>query len=165
MKNSGKHISIALVLGWAGTVPFIGLAFALLVSHSILSDTTTILLFVSYSALIVSFLAGSLWAEALVGRGTVDAGRLLLFSNVIMLVSWCALLSIVFIAWHWGLLVLAGCYVALLVSERNLRNLAYPLETGDAAYRAYRQMRQRVSIVVVSCHIIVLLIRVNGISL
>ena len=71
------------VLGYAGLIPFIGLAAMQIAGWSMAQ-----LLLLSYAALILSFLGGTIWTATLVYR---LHWQVALFSNIMMLMSWLAL--------------------------------------------------------------------------
>ncbi len=71
------------LLGYAGLLPFIGLA-----AMQIVGWPMAQILLLSYAALILSFLGGTIWTATLVYR---LHWQVAVFSNIMMLLSWLAL--------------------------------------------------------------------------
>ncbi|BBP46465.1 hypothetical protein THMIRHAS_18380 [Thiosulfatimonas sediminis] len=103
------------ILGFLGLIPFIGLS-ALSIANWHAAD----FMLASYSALIISFLAGALWTWTLV---KTQPTWLSVVSNLIMLVSWLLL----WLAWHGAganiFFALAALLITLnLVEYQQLKN-------------------------------------------
>ena len=102
----------ALLLGWAGVIPFAGLAAATMFGSPAEFDPRTLLL--SYAALILSFMGGAQWGLTTAAlSGTERGWRGYVVSVVPALVAWVALL----IGGRAGSLVLATSFVALLAYD------------------------------------------------
>ncbi len=84
------HKRLIWALGLAGLIPFL-VAFVAAIFSTKLNNLSAELCFVSYSALICSFLSGTLWGVII---NESKSKNLLILSNVICLVAWaCLLLS------------------------------------------------------------------------
>lgn len=123
-------------LGYAGLIPFIGLALV-----SALPDYrhTALLALVSYAAIILSFMAGSLWGQ-LQGGAHWRAGPLIA-SNALALSGWAALYCAVT---GWVLIALAGLalgFIACWACER-----LWVQQESD-----YQRLRCVLTATVVSC--------------
>lgn len=104
---------LACILGWAGVLPFWGLALALVVGVElpVIPDEAAAL--VSYGAIILSFMAGVHWGLAMRAPDAPhgpQATRLLLVSVVPAVIAWFATLAPVGTA----VLILAVLFLALL---------------------------------------------------
>ena len=107
---------IYILLGYAGLIPFVGLAALILYGVN-----TADYLLLSYSALILSFLGGVVWMAALQSS---KHWTLVLFSNLLMLTAW---LTLIFPDSSWSMPVLACLYLLLLWTENQyLRNYYFP---------------------------------------
>ena len=112
----GSPPVLALVLGWAGVLPFWGLALALAagVDLPVIGDEAAAL--VSYGAIILSFMAGVHWGLAMRASDAPagpKATRLLAISVVPAVVAWFATLASAGTA----IVILAVLFVALLPIE------------------------------------------------
>ena len=76
-----KSIKTWQWLGFAGLLPFIILS-VLAFNHSLLAPEHTMLGFVSYSAVILSFVAGTLWGKAVILTLDDNIAKLLIISNI-----------------------------------------------------------------------------------
>ena len=89
--NNMKNAAIINCLGYAGLIPFWAAAWAMLGDRT-LFQLSPALIFLTYSAIILSFLGGTLWGKAReLADGFLSAG-LLLLSNVLALSAWLMLL-------------------------------------------------------------------------
>lgn len=123
-------------LGYAGLIPFIGLALV-----SALPDYrhTAVLGLISYGAIILSFMSGSLWGQAQ-GVTNLRAGPLIA-SNALALSGWAALYCAVT---GWVMLALAGLalgFIACWACER----------VWVHQQPGYQQLRSRLTFIVVAC--------------
>ncbi len=132
------------LLGGAGLVPFLAGAVAAL-NEAALLGVPGEHLFVSYSAVIASFLCGTIWANALQMKQDKFAFSLMMVSNALTLAAW---LSILFS--HTGLAVglLMFLYPVIFNVERTYRS-----EITDG----YFTMRKALTIAVVIAHAAVLI--------
>ncbi|MBO6701951.1 MAG: DUF3429 domain-containing protein [Pseudomonadales bacterium] len=137
--------TLVTALGALGIVPFF---LALWLPDPALS----LRVFSTYSLAILSFLAGSWWATALVSAGPSENQRLpiVMFSNVVVLLA----LGLVLWSDERTLLGLAGLYIVQAVCERR----AAVFEAQPAYYRT---MRSVVTAVVVGLHVLAWLLS-NG---
>lgn len=136
----GDHIESSLprgmsLLGWGGVLPFL---LAVLVAWGLPQRAElAAAVFVSYGAVILSFLGGARWGRAL--AADVGPGR---YVEAVLpgLVGFSALLM-VHVAWIALLLLATGFAVWLVIDQRD------PLWS-----RAYKRMRFGISIVVLMLH-------------
>ncbi len=86
-----RNAAVINCLGYAGLIPFLAAAWAML-SDRTLFQSSPALIFLTYSAIILSFLGGTLWGKAReLADGYLSAG-LLLLSNMLALSAWITLL-------------------------------------------------------------------------
>jgi hypothetical protein len=86
-----KNAAVINCLGYAGLIPFLAAASAMLGDYTLFQSSPA-LIFLTYSAIILSFLGGTLWGKAReLADGYLSAG-LLLLSNVLALTAWMMLL-------------------------------------------------------------------------
>lgn len=140
-----QAIRVTTALGYAGLLPF---AVALLAAVTDVFDlpVSPQKIFVSYSAVILSFLCGSLWGRLLAAQLTLTVVILLLLTNVFALTAWVSLLSVNWrLEFSLGLLVLG--YALVLATEYAVVGLLY-----NEVYRGYLRLRSWLSIFVVGMH-------------
>jgi hypothetical protein len=140
-----KSIKTWQWLGFAGLLPFIILS-VLAFNHSLLAPEHTILGFVSYSAVILSFVAGSLWGKAVILTLDDNIAKLLIISNIIALASWIALLTPFVLS---ALILLASGHLYLLYVEFKAKQLS--------TTNGYLTLRTILTSVAVTCHGVVML--------
>jgi hypothetical protein len=140
-----KSIKTWQWLGFAGLLPFIILS-VLAFNHSLLAPEHTILGFVSYSAVILSFVAGSLWGKAVILTLDDNIAKLLIISNIIALASWIALLTPFVLS---ALILLASGHLYLLYVEFKAKQLS--------TTNGYLTLRTILTSVAVTCHVVVML--------
>ncbi len=122
---------ITTVMSWAGWVtPWLDPEFA----------------FISYSAIILSFLAGTLWGRVLSLYASNNIGNLLILSNLYALLAWFSLLLSVPAV---GLVTLSFGYFSLLRFEKRCQNLHVDQE--------YHRMRVRLTSVALLSHLLMLI--------
>lgn len=127
----------AWMLGWLGVLPFLMSYIGILMGH----EKTGLMLFVGYGAVILSFLGGIRWAQALAGQlSKVD----FLYSVAPSLLAW-ASLSLGAVWALIGLMVGFACMAYLDTSGRPLR-----------APKSFISLRLGLSVAVVSLHFAVL---------
>ena len=155
-----SHSGLIKILGYAGTVPFLlpvylmGQAF--LSSKGLQSAALFGLyapyVFIAYSAVILSFLSGTVWAYARSVDAVVSYGAIL-FSNLVALSAWLSMLLIyiVPIMTLFALCLLMAGYLGLLLIERLLE---VPENAG------YWHMRIQLTAVVALAHLAVILMMV-----
>jgi hypothetical protein len=144
-----KSIKTWQWLGFAGLLPFIILS-VLAFNHSLLAPEHTILGFVSYSAVILSFIAGSLWGKAVILTLDNNIAKLLIISNIIALASWVALLTPFVLS---ALILLASGHLYLLYVEFKAKQLS--------STTSYLTLRTILTSVAVTCHVVVMLSLLN----
>lgn len=126
MDNRTVHTT--RILTWSGLLPFVAIALiAVLAAPHWLE-----LLLTAYAALILSFLAGTLWARHLLGERTRP--RLLIASNLLVLAAWPAILLPI----AWASLWLAALFAAHLALDEPWRGYGMP--------GWYRRLRLSVSL-------------------
>ena len=110
-------------------------------------------LFISYSAIIVSFLAGTLWGQSS-HQSESENGLLIIFSNIWAVGAWAALLlQIMFQMSAIALIILMLIYIHIIVVEANHKS-----ETSlNNAVSGYRIMRQSITGIVLLMHASLLL--------
>ncbi|WP_350432539.1 DUF3429 domain-containing protein [Shewanella sp. H8] len=140
-----KSIKTWQWLGVAGLLPFIILS-VLAFNHSLLAPEHTMLGFVSYSAVILSFVAGTLWGKAVILALDDNIAKLLIISNIIALASWIALITPFELS---ALILLASGYLYLLYVEFKAKQLS--------TTTSYMTLRTILTSVAVICHIVVML--------
>ena len=155
-----SHYGLIKTLGYAGTVPFLlpvylmGQAF--LSSKGLQSAALFGLyapyVFIAYSAVILSFLSGTVWAYARSVDAVVSYGAIL-FSNLVALSAWLSMLLIYIapIMTLFALCLLMAGYLGLLLIERLLE---VPENAG------YWHMRIQLTAVVALAHLAVILMMV-----
>ena len=155
-----SHSGLIKTLGYAGTVPFLlpvylmGQAF--LSSKGLQSAALFGLyapyVFIAYSAVILSFLSGTVWAYARSVDAVVSYGAIL-FSNLVALSAWLSMLLIYIapIMTLFALCLLLAGYLGLLLIERLLE---VPENAG------YWHMRIQLTAVVALAHLAVILMMV-----
>jgi len=145
------------ILGYAGLVPFLvpgylmGQAFfsAPGLQSAAIFGLYAPYVFIAYSAVILSFLSGTVWAYARPMEGGLSRGAIVV-SNLLALSAWLSLLLIYVapIMTLFALCLLMAGYLGLLVIERQL---GVP-QTPD-----YWRLRIQLSVVVSLAHLLVIL--------
>lgn len=102
--NSQRAVTpnILKVLGYAGLLPFLSTTVVMLnavingpgLQSAAVFNLYAPYVFISYSAVILSFVAGTLWAKWESGSDSTMTNAAVLFSNVVSLTAWLALLMI-----------------------------------------------------------------------
>ncbi|MCG9731444.1 DUF3429 domain-containing protein [Shewanella sp. Isolate13] len=139
-----SHQQVWRRLGYAGLLPFIIATIMSLVGWS-LPWFEPEFAFVSYSAIILSFLAGTLWGQVLYLHAA-NLANLLILSNLYALLAWLALMIDQTMA---ALVILAFGYFSLLGVEKNFQNLPVKDE--------YQQMRTVLTSVALLTHFLMLI--------
>lgn len=133
--NKINRTKIQRLLGYAGLIPFIAIAVWRAVAGGGV-DQPAVWLFTSYSAVILSFLAGTLWHSK-----SDQPNLLMVLSNVFAIGAWLAVALIDVNA----LLFLIVTYVALLIVEFKLAK--------HQVVGAYVNLRIILTTIVISLHI------------
>lgn len=135
-------------LTYLGLLPFIaalGMSFyGLNVGH-----ITGPLLFISYSAIILCFIAGALWGQSSHHKHTRHSVALLM-TNIWALAAWVCLLVFISSSKFLAIALLAIGFIHLLLLELKIKSI-------DASPEYYT-MRKRISFFVVLCHLIMLIL-------
>lgn len=144
-----KNAAIINSLGYAGLIPFLAAAWAVLGERT-LFQLSPALIFLTYSAIILSFLGGALWGKAReLADGFLSVG-LLLLSNAIALAAWLMLLlGEAFIMF--GLLIALIGYATLCVAEWFSAS-----EVLGAVGDSYLPFRLTLTSIVCFAHVIVI---------
>jgi hypothetical protein len=154
------------ILGYAGLLPFIMSAGLLLVERWFgfslllvypwgpLPAFLVAYFFTTYSAIILSFMSGTLWANGQGLKSHNAALGAILMSNILALLAWFALLLGIVLPQMLVicLLVLMFGYVSLLWVERSHNEVKSEIES------AYWLMRLRLSFVVLALHLLMIIL-------
>jgi hypothetical protein len=154
---------LALLLGAAGLVPFLGLGIAALATGNPIEADRYLLALVGYGAVVLAFLGGVHWGfvlhpaalpEGMTAGERRDAARLGL-GVLPSLIGWAALLTPLLGVPEVGLALLIVGYLATLAGEVQLRRRAL-MPSG------YMKLRWVLSAVVVLILVVVLALRLIG---
>lgn len=140
MNEAQQHF--AQRLGFAGLLPFLGLAGAALLD---LNGALAVQWFIVYSAVIISFIAGIQWGLAMTTSSATHTRRLG-WSMVPPVIAWGAV-----IAGHWWSYLAVVAILALL----HLFWLNYE-RRHCSEYSWYLELRGRLTFTVVALHVILL---------
>lgn len=132
-------------LGYAGLLPFI-IATTMAWTGFKLTWLNAEFAFISYSAVILSFISGTLWGRAIALSTSSTTGRLLIQSNLFSILAWIALLLNQQL---FSLAILAVGYLSLLAIERKAKELCLNQD--------YISMRLRLTLVAVTLHLLMLI--------
>lgn len=107
--------------------------------------------FITYSAIILSFLGGALWAKGRFSQQDKTSRSTIIFSNVMALSAWASLILINFssILTMFAVALLLAGYGSLLLAERSL--------DIDAQDKTYWRMRLMLTMLVIAAHSLVLI--------
>ena len=131
-----NHSAPPLALAWAGVLPFVGLLVVAFFDHP---PAWLKILLIGYAVLILAFMAGTLWMQALLEPSPNQRNRRqLLVSNALVLAAWPALLLPITAASAW----LAVLFAVHLGIEQPWRSKSWPTW--------YRRLRLQVSATVIS---------------
>ncbi|GLQ72245.1 DUF3429 domain-containing protein [Vibrio sp. vnigr-6D03] len=149
MEQTPRHIMMEL--GYLGLLPFLG-CLVLMVADISLFGHTPLGLFVTYSAIILSFLSGALWGNAIDHFSHALSRNGMLLSNSFTFIAWAVLLQSP--ENHWiSLFMLAFGYVAVWFTEATLRN-----SENENNAKGYNALRTRLTIGVVAFHGVALVV-------
>ena len=106
--------------------------------------------FITYSAIILSFLGGALWAKGRFNQQQKISKVAIIFSNVMALSAWASLILINFSSMltMFAVTLLMGGYGSLLLAERSL--------DIDSQDKTYWRMRLVLTMIVIAAHSLVL---------
>ncbi|WGV99414.1 DUF3429 domain-containing protein [Vibrio sp. YMD68] len=150
---------VITVLGYLGLAPFC-LGLGLVIIDKELVNIEDHVLFITYSAIILSFLSGALW-----GRSIEKPNRslTLILSNVFAILAWVSLLQVENSIGAALLLLMVG-YFCVLATEypailSDFRRASSPNKGASLPHLApYSQMRVILTSVVLTMHLILFLI-------
>ena len=134
-------------LGYLGLVPFL-LGILALVQPKAISNINPDIVFIGYSAIILSFIGGTFWQA---NASVQQTPRII--SNLISLVAFVCLL----IDQHIAIIVLGVSFVAAYVYERYFLSLVIEVNQDDdtrLSNQAYLTMRKNLTAIVFALHII-----------
>ncbi|GEM74828.1 DUF3429 domain-containing protein [Vibrio sagamiensis] len=142
-----RPTNVMHILGFMGLVPFVcGLVLSIIDKH-ILGYSGEII-FVTYSAVILSFLSGILWGTAITNPHLHSSSRLLLLSNMMSLLAWFSLLlsDQDFLS---PIVILAFGYITVWRAEKSAKvcSMVHNLVLAD-----YAAMRTKLTVCVVLLH-------------
>lgn len=140
-------------LGFLGYIPFaVGALLSVLGLELRLVDAE--LLFTSYSAIILSFLAGTLWGRALPQAGDRAAALLLPASNLLALLAWLGLVWQIDRSFTVGCLML-GYIVVFTLEHRFRESLSGGAPEGSG--EDYLRLRFTLTSLVLLAHLVILI--------
>jgi hypothetical protein len=128
------------ILGFMGFIPFL-ISFYLSI-QSVIWQLESKQIFIAYSAIILSFIAGTIWEKS--GQKTHDKQRII--SNVFCLSAFIALL----VNQYFALVILGISYPLLFLYETRLDNL----NKQSGIIKGYLTMRLQLTVGVILLHII-----------
>lgn len=134
-------------LGYAGLIPFITLSAYIGLS----GDSLGILLFSSYSAVIASFIAGTLWGQAL-HVSAVNRTAIFILSNLLSISPWAGLLLIFSGYPLAGLCLLVAVFFCLWWVEKHFLWRVLEFTLLDRLHHYWR-LRSRLTALVILSHI------------
>ncbi len=137
-------------LGYLGLLPFIS-GLVLLMLNETLFELSGQQIFITYSAIILSFLSGVLWGAALEGFDNTLGRTALILSNLFALAAWAALLLDGYAKLAVALLAIG--FLAVWFAEKHIRT-----NQKAASPEGYQTMRNRLTIGVVAMHLIFLML-------
>ena len=145
--------SVRNSLGYAGLAPFLGLSVVMLWPDNPYFSSSFIA-FISYSIVILCFLCGSLWGQAL-HHASLPKTSIFLFSNGMTLLAWFSLVLIWSQQPSLAVGLLAINYLIVLFFEKIFiwKNLS---SDSLVQQRRYWRLRWHLTQVVVVCHLLVL---------
>jgi hypothetical protein len=158
---------VTKLLGFAGLIPFL-VPVVLMVQGALSAkgfQSAAIFglyapyVFITYSAIILSFLCGALWGRTASGDCRQEANSVLIFSNLIALSAWSCTLLIYLapIMSTFAVALLLAGYLAVLLLERETRRLALQSEAAEiSTSSSYWKMRIQLTVLVAVLHVIVI---------
>lgn len=152
---------LMLALGCAGTIPFVLLSsmmvYATFIGIGLQSSSVlglyTPYLFISYSAIILSFLSGTLWNRNEYSPESTQNELLLVVSNLLALTAWLALILVYFssIMTLLAISLLIAGFASVLLIERSI------MVTG----KSYWRLRLYLTVVVIATQLLVLFLLIE----
>lgn len=143
-----KKNKITNLLGYFGLIPFLA-ATVLEVAGAEFMGKTGLTYFVTYSAIILSFMAGTLWGKVLSADDEGGTTVAFVMSNIFALAAWFSLLMDLSVL---TLVILAIGFALLWFTEKNPA-------VGQSTYCpiTYGRLRRRLTFTVVLLHVVMLL--------
>lgn len=133
-------------LTFTGALPFIG-ALALNVLGWNFETLNPFWLFHTYSVIILTFIAGSLWGQASHFKSSKHQ-YLLLISNIWALLAWLGLVLTIYLGWVAILINLIG-YAHIFWSEQRFLVAQAPIN--------YYRLRRQISVIVIALHFLMII--------
>lgn len=162
----------AKLLGFAGLIPF--LLPVLLMVQGVLSakgfESASLFglyapyVFITYSAVILSFLSGALWGKAVSGDCRQSANAVLIFSNLITLSAWSCTLLIYLapIMSIFAVTMLLAGFLAVLFCEREFEQIKGQRDSSkDYLNSGYWKMRVQLTALVCLLHLVVVFLMIR----
>lgn len=143
-----KKNKVTNLLGYLGLLPFLA-ATLLEVINADFMGKSGLTYFVTYSAVILSFMAGTLWGKVLSANDEGGTAVAFIMSNIFALAAWVSLLMEMSLV---TLVILAAGFMLLWFTEKNPA-------VGQSTYCpiTYGRLRRRLTFTVVILHLIMLL--------
>ena len=152
MNTNIKNINNSrTLLGLLGLIPFIAFTISNTLDTQIFG-INSMFGFISYSTIILSFLAGSLWGRTLSLDGTKPTNLVIFISNLFSLTAWFALLLYESIPQELIICILGIGFILVLISEHQYKKLLYGIKA-----HAYLKLRKILSLIVILLHLSMLL--------
>lgn len=149
---------LSIWLGYLGLIPFLVPLWHMIVAVNNGSgvDSASLLglytpyVFITYSAIILSFLAGVLWSKGRFDKHQEVSKKAIVFSNIMALSAWTSLIIINYsqMLTMFAVALLLGGFGSLLLAERSL-NI-------DSQDKNYWRMRLVLTTIVIVAHSLVL---------
>ena len=133
-------------LAYLGLVPFL-LCLICIWTDKTLFGLSAHQVFIAYSAIILSFLSGILWGNAIDHIKTSLSRNALLLSNLFALIAWGVLLHSP-ASYVWSELVLLFGFVAVWFAEKKIREVEKENRPAD-----YQPMRNKLTAIVAVFHL------------
>ena len=145
-------LKVSKSLTWSGLLPFI-IAITVYAFEITILGISGLSFFLSYSVVIINFLAGTLWGKADHTKESHDA-LLIIFTNLWALLSWMSLLLHVYYQMNVSALCIClGIYIHLLMVE--IKSFNHGEE--NSILNEYNRLRYQVTSLVVILHILFVL--------
>lgn len=164
--------TIVRMLGFAGTIPFVvpvilmvqGALSAKGFQSAALFGLYAPYVFITYSAIILSFLCGALWGKAVSGDCRQAANAILIFSNLLALSAWSCTLLIYLapIMSIFAVALLFAGFLAVLFCEREFELSATQSDkVKDFRVSSYWKMRVQLTVFVALMHLLVICLMIR----
>ncbi|MDV6316411.1 DUF3429 domain-containing protein [Idiomarina sp. HP20-50] len=144
--NSGKN-GLIYTLGFLGLVPFLASSLAALMHTGTLWGILPLEFLITYGAIILTFLGGTLWGDALHRAESEKTKGSLILSNVFALLAW---LTLLLHSPAWSLALQMIGFALLLFFEQKLAR-----SSAMTSYMGYYRIRVLLTTAVVVCELLV----------